>query len=83
MILHDSFLVQPDMTRTMDIKVPDIMISSDVSVIEILVSPAMRWKKETPLITLETDKATMEVPSPQTGLIKSVKIKVGTRSPRR
>ena len=67
------------MTRTMDIKVPDIGDFSDVSVIEVLVSPGDAVQKETPLITLETDKATMEVPSPQTGLIKSVKIKVGDK----
>lgn len=67
------------MTRTMDIKVPDIGDFSDVSVIEVLVSPGDAVEKETPLITLETDKATMEVPSPQTGLIKSVKIKVGDK----
>lgn len=67
------------MTRTMDIKVPDIGDFSDVSVIEVLVSPGDAVQKETPLITLETDKATMEVPSPQTGVIKSVKIKVGDK----
>lgn len=67
------------MTRTMDIKVPDIGDFSDVSVIEVLVSPGDAVEKETPLITLETDKATMEVPSPQTGVIKSVKIKVGDK----
>jgi len=63
----------------MDIKVPDIGDFSDVSVIEVLVSPGDAVQKETPLITLETDKATMEVPSPQTGVIKSVKIKVGDK----
>lgn len=67
------------MTRTMDIKVPDIGDFSDVSVIEVLVSSGDAVQKETPLITLETDKATMEVPSPQTGVIKSVKIKVGDK----
>lgn len=67
------------MTRTIDIKVPDIGDFSDVSVIEVLVSPGDAVEKETPLITLETDKATMEVPSPQAGVIKSVKVKVGDK----
>jgi dihydrolipoamide dehydrogenase len=63
----------------MDITIPDIGDFSDVSVIEILVSPGDAVEKETPLITLETDKATMEVPSPQTSVVKSVKVKVGDK----
>jgi len=67
------------MARTIDITVPDIGDFSDVSVIEILVSSGDAVEKETPLITLETDKATVEVPSPQAGVVKSVKVKVGDK----
>ena len=52
------------MTQPIEIKVPDIGDFQDVSVIEVLVKPGDTVEKETSLITLETDKATMEVPSP-------------------
>lgn len=67
------------MARIIDIKVPDIGDFSDVTVIEVLVSPGDTVEKETALITLETDKATMEVPSPQAGTVKSVNVKVGDK----
>ncbi len=67
------------MTQNVDIKVPDIGDFSDVAVIEVLVSPGDTVAKETALITLETDKATMEVPSPQEGKVKSVAVKVGDK----
>ncbi|MBX3641184.1 MAG: dihydrolipoyl dehydrogenase [Nitrosomonas sp.] len=67
------------MAQIIDIKVPDIGDFSDVPVIEVLVAPGDTVEKETSLITLETDKATMEVPSPQAGIIQSVKVKVGDR----
>jgi pyruvate dehydrogenase E2 component (dihydrolipoamide acetyltransferase) len=60
-----------------DIKVPDIGDFSDVPVIEVLVAPGAVVRAEDPLITLETDKATMEVPSPVDGTIVSVSVKVG------
>ncbi|TQK69099.1 2-oxo acid dehydrogenase subunit E2 [Nocardioides sp. SLBN-35] len=61
----------------MDIQVPDIGDFSDVPVIEVLVAPGAVVRAEDPLITLETDKATMEVPSPVDGTIVSVSVKVG------
>ncbi|WGX97275.1 2-oxo acid dehydrogenase subunit E2 [Nocardioides sp. L-11A] len=61
----------------MDIKVPDIGDFSDVPVIEVLVTPGAVVRAEDPLITLETDKATMEVPSPVDGTIVSVSVAVG------
>lgn len=67
------------MAQIIDIKVPDIGDFSDVPVIEVLIAPGDTVEKETSLITLETDKATMEVPSPQAGVIQSVKVKVGDR----
>lgn len=65
------------MTQVVEIKIPDIGDFSDVPVIEVLVSPGDAVEKETPLITLETEKATMDVPSPQGGTVKAVTVKVG------
>jgi pyruvate dehydrogenase E2 component (dihydrolipoamide acetyltransferase) len=58
-------------------RVPDIGGHDNVPVIEVLVKPGDRVEKEQSLITLESDKATMEVPAPFAGTIKEVKLKVG------
>ena len=55
-----------------DIKVPDIGDFENVDVIEVLVSAGDRVGQEDPLITLESDKATMDVPSPMNGIVKEV-----------
>lgn len=65
---------------TIEVKVPDIGGSSNVDVIEVLVKAGDTVAKEDSLITLETDKATMEVPSPEAGVVKSVAIKVGDKA---
>ncbi|MES9965939.1 MAG: dihydrolipoyllysine-residue acetyltransferase [Sedimenticola sp.] len=57
--------------------VPDIGDFSGVEVIEVLVNPGDRVEVEASLITLESDKATMEIPSPHAGEVKSIAIKVG------
>lgn len=62
-----------------EIKVPDIGDFHDVPVIEVLMKVGDRVEKEQSLLTLESDKATMEVPSDQTGEIKSVHVKVGDK----
>ena len=62
-----------------EIKVPDIGGFKDVPVIEVLVKPGDRVKKEDPLVTLESDKATMEVPAPQAGVVKELKLKAGDK----
>ena len=59
--------------------VPDIGDFKDVPVIEVLVKPGDRVKKEAGLVALESDKATMEVPSPADGVVKDVNVKVGDR----
>ncbi len=59
-----------------EVKVPDIGDFKDVPVIEILVKPGDRVEKEDSLVTLESDKATMDVPSPQAGVVKELKVKV-------
>ena len=64
------------MSNTIEIRVPDIGDFSDVPVIEILVSEGDRVKMEDSLVTLESDKATMEVPSPAAGVIREMKLKL-------
>ncbi|MES2626504.1 MAG: dihydrolipoyllysine-residue acetyltransferase [Pseudomonadota bacterium] len=61
------------------VKVPDLGDASDVEVIEILVKVGDEVKAETGLVTLETDKAAMEVPSPLAGKVVAIKIKVGDK----
>jgi pyruvate dehydrogenase E2 component (dihydrolipoamide acetyltransferase) len=67
------------MSSLVEVKVPDIGDFKDVPVIEILVGPGDSVKREDSLITLESDKATMEVPSPASGIVKELKIKVGDK----
>src|SRR5512147_1235841 len=63
----------------MDIKVPDIGDFKDVEVIELLVKPGDRIKAEQSLVTVESDKASMEIPSSQSGVVKELKLKVGDK----
>lgn len=62
-----------------EIKVPDIGDFKDVPVIEVLVKPGDSVKKEDSLVTLESDKATMEVPSTHAGIVKEVRVKLGDK----
>jgi len=62
-----------------EVQVPDIGDFKDVEVIEVLVKPGDVVAKEQSLITLESDKATMEIPSPEAGVVKSLRVKVGDR----
>lgn len=65
--------------QTIDVTVPDIGDATDVDVIEVLVNVGDSVAAEDGLITLETDKATMDVPAPEAGVIKEMKIKVGDK----
>lgn len=67
------------MSRTIAVHVPDLGEFKDVPVIEVLVKPGDAVQREDPLITLESDKATMDVPSPHAGRVSEVKVKVGDR----
>ena len=67
------------MSQTHDIVVPDIGDFENVDVIEVLVGPGDTVSAEDPLITLESDKATMDVPSPTAGVVKELKISVGDK----
>jgi len=62
-----------------EVKVPDIGDFKDVPVIEVLVKPGDTVKKDDSLITLESDKATMEVPAPSGGTVKDIRVKVGDK----
>ena len=63
----------------MPVKVPDIGDFKDVPVIEVFVKPGDAIKADDPLITLESDKATMDVPAPAAGTVKELKVKVGDK----
>ncbi len=63
----------------LEVKVPDIGDFKDVPVIGIEVSPGDTVKAEDPLVTLESDKATMEVPSPAAGVVKEIRLKIGDK----
>ena len=67
------------MADVKDILVPDIGDFAGVEVIEILVSPGDTINVEDPLVSLESDKAAMEIPSPQAGTVKEVKVSIGDK----
>jgi pyruvate dehydrogenase E2 component (dihydrolipoyllysine-residue acetyltransferase) len=66
-------------TRTLSVTVPDIGDFKDVPIVEVLVKPGDMVNTDDPLITLETDKASMEVPAPSAGTVRGVHVKVGDR----
>jgi dihydrolipoamide dehydrogenase len=63
----------------LEIRLPDIGDFKDVPIIEILVSPGQAVRKEETLLTLESDKATLDVPAPQDGVIGEIHVKVGDK----
>ena len=67
------------MADLIEVKVPDIGDFKDVPIIDVLVAPGDRVKAEDPLITLESDKASMDVPSPLDGVVKEFKVRVGDK----
>jgi pyruvate dehydrogenase E2 component (dihydrolipoamide acetyltransferase) len=62
-----------------EVKVPDIGDFKNIPVIEVLVKPGDSVNREAPLVTLESDKATMEVPAPAAGRVKEIRVKVGDK----
>jgi dihydrolipoamide dehydrogenase len=65
------------MSELVEVRVPDIGDFTDVPIIEVMVSPGDTVEPEDPLITLESDKATMDVPAPRAGTVAEVAVKVG------
>jgi dihydrolipoamide dehydrogenase len=67
------------MAQTINVTLPDIGDFEQVDVIEVLVSPGRRVTAEESVIILESDKASMEIPSPEVGVVKEVAVKVGDK----
>ncbi|MGQ0751270.1 MAG: FAD-dependent oxidoreductase, partial [Betaproteobacteria bacterium] len=67
------------MADTIEITVPDIGDFTNIPVIDVLVKPGDRVNKEDSLITLESDKATMDVPAPAAGVVRALQVKVGDK----
>lgn len=72
-------MLRTEMANEIEIKIPDIGGASAVDVIEILVHVGDKIIKDTPLITLESDKASMEIPSPAAGIVSKISVKVGDK----
>src|SRR5512142_1847889 len=64
---------------TIDVKIPDLGDYKDVPVIDVLVKPGDAVGANDALVTLESDKATMDVPAPASGTVRELKLKVGDR----
>ena len=62
-----------------NISVPDIGDFKDVEVIEVLVKPGDQINKNDPIVTIESDKSSVEIPSPESGQIKDLKVKIGDK----
>jgi len=67
------------MSKLVEVKVPDIGDYKDIPVIEVLVKPGDTVSKEDPLVTLESDKATMDIPAPSAGVVKALSLKPGDK----
>ena len=67
------------MSQIIEVKVPDIGNFKDVPIIEVLVKAGDSVKAEDALLTLESDKATIDIPSPTDGVVKEIKVKVGDK----
>jgi len=67
------------MSQVIEVRIPDIGDFKNVPVIEVLVKPGDAGSKEDPRVSLESDKATMEVPAPAAGIVKELKVKVGDK----
>jgi dihydrolipoamide dehydrogenase len=63
----------------LEVRVPDLGDVAGVEIIEVLVEPGQQVEAEAPLVTLESDKATLELPAPQAGRIEQIAVKVGSK----
>lgn len=69
----------PEVAKTVDIAVPDMGDFKDVAVIDILVKPGDRIEKDASLVTIESEKASIDVPTPTAGIVKDVRVKLGDK----
>ena len=67
------------MSTSIEVKVPAIGDFKNIPIIEVLVKPGDAVKPEDPLVTLESDKATLDVPAPAAGVVKELKVKLGDK----
>ncbi|MGB3430095.1 MAG: biotin/lipoyl-containing protein, partial [Burkholderiaceae bacterium] len=67
------------MSQTIEVSVPDIGDFKDVEVIEVLVKPGDTIAKDQSLVTVESDKASMEIPSSAAGVVKELKVRLGDK----
>src|SRR5512140_1196792 len=67
------------MSQAIEIKVPDIGNYHDVPITEVMVKPGDNVAAEDPLITLESDKATIDIPAPVAGVVREIKVKIGDK----
>ncbi|HEX5639657.1 MAG TPA: biotin/lipoyl-containing protein, partial [Burkholderiaceae bacterium] len=67
------------MSQAIEVSVPDIGDFKDVEVIEVLVKPGDTVAKDQSLITVESDKASMEIPSSAAGVVREMKVKIGDK----
>ncbi len=67
------------MPKLIEIKIPDIGEFKNIPVIEVLVKPGDTVNKEDSLVTLESDKATMDIPAPSGGIVKALNLKPGDK----
>jgi dihydrolipoamide dehydrogenase len=70
---------RPPTASTFEVRLPDLGTTSDVSVLELLVKVGDQVEKDQPLLTLESEKASMDVPSPAAGMVTTVLVKVGDK----
>ncbi|HKP57838.1 MAG TPA: biotin/lipoyl-containing protein, partial [Polyangiales bacterium] len=61
------------------VSVPNIGDAHDVAVVEVLVQPGTKVEREQPLVVLESDKASMEIPSPLAGVVRKLEVKIGDK----
>jgi len=76
---HINNLKEMTLASIKPITIPDLGGATDVTVIEILVKPGDKVTTESSVVTLESDKATMELPATEAGVIKEIKVKVGAK----
>ena len=67
------------MSKLIEVKIPDIGDFKNIPVIEVLVKPGDTVNKEDSLVTLESDKATMDIPAPAAGVVKTMSLKPGDK----
>ena len=65
--------------KTVEVRVPDIGDFRDVEVIELMVAAGEKIARDQSLVLVESDKASMEIPSPQAGIVREMKVKLGDR----